>query len=183
MASTQKTRLSSDDWLVGGLRLLADEGLAGIKIDTLAERLGVTKGSFYWHFKSLPVFLEAMLDMYIDTQLREIEAFGSTAPADPRRRLMFMMNRISDPAAGNLERAIRGWAYSNPRLHEHVNAIDHRGFEEVRGCFERLGFTGHDAEVRAKTLYYAGIGFVHTGVLGEPESAEHRERLLKLLIG
>jgi AcrR family transcriptional regulator len=182
VSSTAKTRLTADDWLAGGIHLLADEGLAGIKIDALAERLGVTKGSFYWHFKSLPVFLEAMLDLYINRQQQDIEGFDSMAPEEPRARLMYMMNRISDPAMWNLERAIRGWAYVNPRLNEHMRAVDHWAYDEVRACFERLGFKGHDAEVRAKALLYAGIGFVTTGVLGEPESEEHREKLLDLLL-
>jgi hypothetical protein len=62
-----------------------------------------------------------------------------------------------------------------------VRQMDVWGFDEVLRCFEQLGFSGIDAQVRAKTLYYAGVGFVHTGSLGERERAEHREALLALL--
>ncbi len=182
MARSQtRPRLSADDWIAGGLLLLAEEGLAGIKIDVLAGRLGVTKGSFYWHFESLPAFLEAMVEYYCARRDAEVDAFPTAAPADPSARLMYLMERISDPATWNLERAIRAWAYSNPRLQAHVAALDVWAFGEVRACFDRLGFAGIDAEIRAKTLYYAGIGFVHTGSLGEPERAEHRRGLLALL--
>ena len=35
-----------------GLTLLAEEGLSGIKVDRLCARMGVTKGSFFHHFRS-----------------------------------------------------------------------------------------------------------------------------------
>ena len=179
--SGARTRLTADDWLNAGLRLLADEGLAGVKIDVLATRLGVTKGSFYWHFESLPVFLEALAEHWCARRDAEIEAFPSSSPAEPAARLMYLMERISDRTAWNLERAIRAWAYSNPRLQAHVAALDEWAFGQVRACFKQLGFSGIAADIRAKTLYYAGIGFVHTGSLGPPERAEHRAGLLALL--
>jgi AcrR family transcriptional regulator len=182
--STQQTRsrLSADDWIAGGLQLLGDEGVAGVKIDVLAARLGVTKGSFYWHFESLPAFLEALTDHYCATRSAEAQTFDDTAPKDPRERLMYLMEEISDRSTRSLERAIRAWAESsNPRLATHVRQMDVWGFDEVLRCFEQLGFSGLHGQIRAKTLYYAGIGYVHTGSLGEPEHAEHREALLALL--
>jgi AcrR family transcriptional regulator len=177
-----RSRLSVDDWLAGGLQLLADEGVAGVKIDALAARLGVTKGSFYWHFEGLPAFLEALTDHYCATRNAEAQAFDQTAPHEPRARLMYLMESISDTPTRSLERAIRAWAEANNRrLAAHVRQMDVWGFNEVLRCFEELGFSGVDAQVRAKTLYYAGIGFVHTGSLGEREGAEHREGLLALL--
>jgi AcrR family transcriptional regulator len=167
--------------LNAGLRLLADERLAGVKIDVLASRLGVTKGSFYWHFESLSAFLEALVEHWCARRDAEVEAFPSSSTAEPAARLMYLMERISDPAAWNLERAIRAWAYSNPRLQSHVGTLDEWAFGQVRNCFQQLGFAGIDADIRAKTLYYAGIGFVHTGSLGPPERAEHRSGLLELL--
>jgi AcrR family transcriptional regulator len=177
-----RARLSADDWIAGGLKLLADEGVTGVKIDVLATRLGVTKGSFYWHFDSLPAFLEALTKHYCAVRSEEAEALDDAAPTDPRERLLYMMQRISDPATRSLERAVRAWAGAgNPRLAEHVRQIDAWGFNHVLRCFEQLGFGGFDAQVRAKTLYYAGVGFVHTGSIGKPERTAHRTALLDLL--
>ena len=58
------TRLSASDWVDVGFTFLGDEGIQGIKIDRMAERLGVTKGSFYWHFKDLDDFLFHHMDKY-----------------------------------------------------------------------------------------------------------------------
>jgi AcrR family transcriptional regulator len=179
--SGARSRLNAEDWLNAGLKLLADDGLAGVKIDVLAGRLGVTKGSFYWHFDGLPAFLDALADHWCARRDADVEAFPLSAPAEPAGRLMYLMERISDRAAWNLERAIRAWAYSDPRLQAHVAALDKWAFGQVRDCFEQLGFAGIDADIRAKTLYYAGIGFVHTGSLGPRERREHRVGLLELL--
>jgi AcrR family transcriptional regulator len=178
-----RPRLSADDWIAGGLQLLAEQGVTGVKIDALARRLGVTKGSFYWHFDNLQAFLKALTEHYCAVRNEEAEALDETAPTDPRERLLEMMQRISDPGTRSLERAIRAWAEAgNPQLAAHVRRVDAWGFNHVVSCFEQLGFTGFDAQVRAKTLYYAGVGFVHTGSVGDRERTEHREALLDLLI-
>ena len=64
--TTQSSRLSVNDWITAGLELLADDGIGGVKIQRLCERLGVTKGSFYWHFTDLDAFLGAMAKHWED---------------------------------------------------------------------------------------------------------------------
>lgn len=182
MARSQtRSRLSADDWLQGGLALLAEDGLASVKVEPLAARLGVTKGSFYWHFEDLPAFLAAMAQRWCDQRDGEVAAFDTDAPEDPVERLRFLMESISDPETWKLERAVRAWAYANATLSAKVAELDEWAFGQVRRAFEQLGFARIDAEVRAKTLFYAGIGFLHTGSLGEPERADHRTALLDLL--
>ena len=81
-----------------------------LKIDVLAARLGVTKGSFYWHFESLPAYLEALAEHWCGLRDAAVEAFPSSSPPEPAARLMYLMEEISDRATWNLERAIRAWA-------------------------------------------------------------------------
>jgi AcrR family transcriptional regulator len=54
--STAGNRLGLDDWIQAGYALLAEEGIQALKIDRLCDRLGVTKGSFYWHFDGIPSY-------------------------------------------------------------------------------------------------------------------------------
>ena len=51
--ATGNPRLSVDDWLQAGYTLIAEDGLQALKIDRLCAGLGVTKGSFYWHFPDM----------------------------------------------------------------------------------------------------------------------------------
>jgi hypothetical protein len=83
---------------------------------------------------------------------------------------MYLMERISDPAAWNLERAIRARAYSDPRLQSHVATLDEWAFGQVGNCFQQLGFAGIDADIRAKTLYYAGTASCTPARWGRPSA-------------
>jgi AcrR family transcriptional regulator len=179
--TAQRSRLSADDWVAAGLELLAQDGVAAVKVEPLAARLGVTKGSFYWHFDDLPAFLEAMADGWARARDAEVAHFVAHTPEDPRERLRFFMESISEPASWARERAVRAWAYVDPKLAPRIAALDAWAFGIVRDAFAELGFGPMECEIRAKTLYYAGIGFLHTGSLGEPESADHRNGLLDLL--
>lgn len=176
-----RPRLSVDDWVNGGLEVLAADGLAAVKVERLATRLGVTKGSFYWHFNDLSAFLDAMATQWAASRDALCAAFPLVAPADPTERLRYLMEELSDPRNWALERAVRAWAYSNEVVRVRLAQLDDWAFQQVRLTFEELGFSEHDAEIRAKTLYYAGIGYIHTGSLGEPERRDHREGLLALL--
>jgi AcrR family transcriptional regulator len=180
-AENPRSRLSAQDWVEAGLALLGEEGLEALKIDALADRLGVTKGSFYWHFKSLAVFREALVDGFIARQRVELGAFDPVHPMAPRERLLALMHHISAPDTARLERVFRGWAYGHARLARHVWEVDHWAHGVVKGAFIELGFSAAEAELRAKSLYYTGVGRVHTGILGEPEDDEMRVALLDLL--
>ena len=53
MAKARATRLAVDDWIQAGYKVLAEEGIKSLKVGRLCTRLGVTKGSFYWHFADI----------------------------------------------------------------------------------------------------------------------------------
>jgi len=58
------TRLSADDWARAALELIAEQGVAAVAVEPLARRLGVTKGSFYWHFRSRDALLQAAIERW-----------------------------------------------------------------------------------------------------------------------
>src|SRR5690606_21017046 len=63
-AKTERARLSADDWAEAALDLIAEQGVAAVAVEPLARRLGVTKGSFYWHFPSRDALLQAALERW-----------------------------------------------------------------------------------------------------------------------
>ena len=86
----ERGRLSADDWAEAALDLIAEQGVAAVAVEPLARRLGVTKGSFYWHFADLPTYRSAL-----------IEAWGSLADQDRQRfedsgQLEGMLTKIAD---------------------------------------------------------------------------------------
>jgi AcrR family transcriptional regulator len=163
VTETTSTRLSVNDWVTAGLELLAEEGIGGVKIQKLCERLGVTKGSFYWHFTDLDAFLGAMAKYYEDGARIFKDRFTEMARVDAKKTLNDSIVGSFDIRAGRLERAMRDWSRSDPRAHNAIRASDDLAFAAIKESFELLGFTDKEADIRAKTLFYAGVGFGDVG--------------------
>ena len=87
LRSRKRTRLSEADWARAGLEALADSGIEGIRVDPLAKRLGVTKGSFYWHFKGRDELLDAMVRFWGDTEPGRVIRQVRSLSAGPEKRL------------------------------------------------------------------------------------------------
>src|SRR3954451_16486670 len=84
--SGRHSRLSADDWAQAALDMVAEQGVGAVAVEPLARRLGVTKGSFYWHFPSRDALLQAALERW--EAIEQESVFGSLeAVPDPRARL------------------------------------------------------------------------------------------------
>src|SRR5690606_11140066 len=89
--SAEDARLTRRDWSAGAIRKLAQDSVAALRIDELADELGVTKGSFYWHFRSREDLLEAVLESsrsLMVTRVKELIGPASTAPVERLRNLL-----------------------------------------------------------------------------------------------
>jgi AcrR family transcriptional regulator len=163
-------RLGVTDWITAGLELLSEEGIVGVKIQRLCERLGVTKGSFYWHFTDLDAFLGAMAKHYEDGARIFRDRFTDMANKDPQATLDDSSNFLLNRRLAGIERAMRDWARTDARARAAIDASDALSFAAIRQSFELLGFTEVEADVRAKTLFYAGVGFGDVGPIGDTET-------------
>ena len=83
------TRTPRTSWIQEGLRALGVGGPDAVRIEKLAQALGVTKGGFYWHFEDRPALLEEMLDAWerlvVDEAIDRVESEGGDARAKLRR--------------------------------------------------------------------------------------------------
>lgn len=153
---------------------MIDEGIGGVKIQRLCERLGVTKGSFYWHFSDIDAFRGELARRWaLDGAHLPGEALVRD---DPHATMLDAMSVFADPRNRNLARAMRDWAQRDARARDAIRRADETLFERIRTSFESLGFDRDEAEVRAKILYYAGVGFAHVGPLGERRAADDQLR-------
>jgi AcrR family transcriptional regulator len=178
-----RARLTVEDWVDAGFALIAGEGLRAVKIDRLCARLGVTKGSFYWHFEDLGAYLDALADAWGRAQRRSRAALRSLRPLPPSERLTGMMRHLTAPRQWTLERAVREWARADTAVAAQVRAADRSVFREVRAAFLDAGFDAREADVRARAAFAAGIGFIHlaTSPPGARDAAEH-ERFLQIML-
>jgi len=142
--------LSRDDYLAAGLDLLADGGVSAVTIAALCGRLGVTKGSFYHHFDSVPVFHEALLAFWEDGTQRAIEA--ARAVTDSRRRLT-VLKELAVAAHHEAEGAIRAWGRSYAPAAAVVRRVDAAREANLVESFRALGLS----PARARRLARIGL--------------------------
>jgi len=177
--AARDSRLSVEDWIEAGYATIADDGLQALKIDRLCTRLGVTKGSFYWHFSDMAGYRSALIDNW--AAHRDDNPGITDLPA--RQRLSAMVAGLVSPQHWRLERAMREWARTDAAVAAAVTAADRRVLRSVQQAFVELGFDAEDATLRAQTTFAAGIGFLHIAGSGtKPMSSRNRERFLELMV-
>lgn len=176
-------RVGVDDWIRAGYSILAEEGIKALKIDRLCERLGVTKGSFYWHFDGMPSYRTALITAWGEQRDQDRSDFDAMGDLAPRDRLTAMMSSLVSPRHWTLERAMREWARSDDSVAASVRASDRRVVAAVRQAFLDYGFETDEAELRANATFAAGIGFLHlSGPTPGAREAARGERFLDLML-
>ena len=153
-------RLDCSDWLRFALDELSDKGYPALKAQRLARGLGVTRGSFYWHFDSLDAFNAALIEHWsAETTDRLIATVrGANAPRGQLETLMKLALR----SGAKLERAVRAWATVDGRVAALVDKVDARRIEVARDLLAALGVSPDDCPARAQLLYWAAIGRLMT---------------------
>lgn len=147
---TEDTRLSRKSWINHALGILQNEGIQGVRIDRMARDLGVTKGSFYWHFKDLDDLRRSILEHWAEQYSDVVSENREYLEADPFVGLLAAMARVREDGLDAFEVAMRSWADHDPVANEAVHAVYERRTKFVRRCFRRRGFSGLDAELRTR---------------------------------
>ena len=152
-------RLSAADWEAAALDALADEGLSGVAVEPLARRLGVTKGSFYWHFADRAALLAAALARWEANHTdRVIEALQDVR--DPRERLARLIGQVL--TGGRSDRIHIALATANhPRVRETLARATHRRLAYLESCYAELGQPRGAAKQSALLAYTTYVGLVH----------------------
>lgn len=149
-------RFSREVWLEKALDVLRLEGNAGLQIENITKRLGVTKGSFYWHFKDKNDFRRSILDywdqVYTKRVVAKIEATGGTA----KEKLRTVMDMVSRDNLSGYDEFIDGWASHEPEIATRVQKVYDYRFQYTRSLLAEMGFKGMDLETRA----VACLGFL-----------------------
>jgi AcrR family transcriptional regulator len=175
-------RLSVDDWIQAGFGILADGDPSALRIDRLCERLGVTKGSFYWHFADLAAYRDALVDAWASLQDQDRQRFENMPDVEPRQRLRTMMEAVVGPQQYALERAMRIWAMTDETVARSVRKSDRRVLRAVHQAFLDSGFEAEEAGVRSVAFFAAGMGLLHGSDPAIEAPPELRERFLDFML-
>lgn len=159
-------RLSRADWIAAARRALVEGGIAELKVDRLAARIPVTRGSFYWHFRNRAELLDALIEEWRHSN---VEPFlhveqGETPPLVRLKRFVGIWLG-SDAFDAGLDSAMRDWARGSRKVAALVRAADATRTDVLRRIFQALGYPPDEAEVRARVTYYHQVGYYALGIV------------------
>ena len=148
-------------WTQAALEALRKGGVAGVRVERLAAQLGITKGSFYWHFRGRGELLDALLEFWAsemtEAEFERVQAVRGGLAA----RLRTLADDVLEKGMGRYDPAVRAWARSDRKVAAAVAQVDRRRVRALTGLFEEGGFASAEARTRARLFY--------TFLLGEPQ--------------
>ncbi len=145
-------RQDLETWLERALETLATKGPQMLTVEKLCRELGVSRGSFYWHFKNRADFVQRLAEYWGKRFTHSIRDTVANAPVGPAERLMLLSEFIQDLNLNRFDMAVRTWANTEPLAAETVKRVDQTRYEYVRSQFEELGFSGDELEMRTRTF-------------------------------
>ena len=154
-----KEKLSKETWLAAGFRSLADSGPSAVQIKSLSQKLGATKGSFYWHFKDLSEYKSAMLELW-QTKVASDVIEDITAQQTSAEQLDALFANATRPApqeygGQKIESAMRAWALSDQDVGAALAELDALRLSFLKGLLDDRGL---DGQVLSELIYGAYIG-------------------------
>ncbi|MDX6642145.1 MAG: hypothetical protein QOD76_107 [Solirubrobacteraceae bacterium] len=172
------TRTPRASWIQEGLRALGVGGPDAVRIEKLAQALGVTKGGFYWHFDDRPALLDEMLDAWervvIDEVIERVEGEGGDARAKLQR--LFALASSSDELM-RIELAVRDWSRRDKAVAKRLRRIDDRRMEYMRSLF--VAFCPDEEEVEVRCMLVMSL-FIGNHFVAADHGARSRADVLKL---
>jgi AcrR family transcriptional regulator len=167
-AKNPRTVLDRDAWIKGAIAILAEHGAERLRVEVLAKRLGVTKGSFYWHFKDRRDLQDAVLDFWKAGRIRDIRKQTQSEPGGEVAALLHTIEVYSSARSRKgiaIEAAMRDWARRDPPAAAVVEAVDAERLACASRLFRACGLPEAEAQARSVMLYayVFGVSLMRTG--------------------
>lgn len=165
-AKAARTQLDPDRWVETAIDVLAREGISGLRVEVVAKRCGVTKGSFYWHFKNRQALLDAILERWKAGRIVDIEKTTAAARGNEREQLHYAIEVYGasrNQKGMSIELAVRDWARHDIRAAAVVESVDLYRLECTRKLFVAAGMSDAEAKSRSLLLYACvfGLSLMH----------------------
>jgi AcrR family transcriptional regulator len=174
------TRTPRSRWIDEGLGALAAGGPDAVRIEPLAQALGVTRGGFYWHFEDRGALLREMLDRWervsIDEVIERVEREGGDARE--RLRRLFALAASSGKLL-KIDLAIRDWSRRDPEVTRRLRRVDNRRMEYLRSLFG--AFCADADEVEARCTIAMSL-FVGSHFIAADHAGRSRADVLELVL-
>jgi AcrR family transcriptional regulator len=150
--------LTAEAWTRAALDLIRRDGVQAVAVEPLAKALGVTKGSFYWHFANRDELVAAALAAWEQDQSDDVVSRWEGVP-EPRRRLRVMMFAAFEDVENGLLHASLAASSEDPRVQPVLRRITENRMALGVRSFMALGLPEDEARRRALFTYSAYAGY------------------------
>jgi AcrR family transcriptional regulator len=154
-------KATREDWLALAVRTLVEQGVDAVMILPLAKQLDVSRSSFYWYFRNRDDLLDELLKHWSRTNTRAILDHASQPSQSVAEGVLLIFRCWSDESLfdPHLDFAVRHWARQSRAVRTLIDQADMARLAAIQSMFQRHGYGGEEALVRARVLYYMQIGY------------------------
>lgn len=149
--SKSSPRLNKSEWLYKALNALEASGPNALNVQKLVDALGVSRGSFYWHFTDRNDFVHQLLDYWHDLHTAHVPDLIESKADSGEDEFLRFIHTILEKDLTRFDMPIRSWAMQDPVVAKLVHRTDRFRLEYTRGLFKRMGFSDSQAELRARS--------------------------------
>lgn len=181
MESEKPKPLGRSDWIAAAHAMFERKGVEAVRVDPLARSLGVTRGSFYWHFKDHADLVRAVLDRWQVEQTDAVIEQNEAAGGAPEARLLRLLETCAGDD-GRFEMGIRTWMGRDAGARQVVERVDRRRIGYIAALLEETGMAPEMAARRAPVAYSSWLGEYSGAVPADPERQLQTMRALFELI-
>ncbi len=186
-SGADRATLTPADWEQAALELIAEKGVSALGVEPLARRMGITKGSFYWHFPGRNELLERALERW-ENQDRYHLKLALKADQQPAERLAQFVWRTSRQTLTHRIYVALCAAPDDPRVGPVLKRVTSRRIKYLSGAFEELGLDATAARQRANLVYSSYVGYLQLQAQGlvpdrdEPEFNDYVQHVIETLV-
>lgn len=180
-----RVQLDRAAWIQGAFDALAEDGVQGLRVEALAKRIGVTKGSFYWHFRDRRELLSTVLETWKDGRIRDILKQAKAESGGELARIYHIIEVYS--ASRNrkgmlIELAVRDWARRDPAAAQTIRQVDSTRLDTAAKLFAAGGVPPEQARSHSLLLYAYVFGISLIGVdHNDPRVVKQRQMIADLI--
>ncbi|MCP4183366.1 MAG: TetR/AcrR family transcriptional regulator [Hyphomicrobiales bacterium] len=154
-------KATREDWLTSAMDILIADGVGEVKVLAIARKLGVSRSSFYWYFKSRQDLLDALLEYWQATNTAALVKQSEISAKTITEAVCNVFRCFVNPDLFNnaLDFAVRDWARRSPQVRKTLDHSDQVRVDALDSMFSRFGYDKIEALTRARILYFMQIGY------------------------
>lgn len=157
--ASDRTSLTEQDWVQAALDTIAQHGVAAVAVEALARDLGVTKGSFYWHFANRDALISAAVKRWEDNDIKTFER-SIAMLSDPSAKLRLLFRRTIKEIQSHRIFSALFRCTDHPVVARVMQRVSERRVAFLTRSYEELGMPGSGAGHRARLTYLSYVGFL-----------------------